>query len=145
MVSIAANGANLTREDVMAHIMIVEDMAMIALEISEIVEDLGHEVVLMSGSVDDALEKLSAADLSLDAVLLDANLHDRSAAPVAQKLRELGIPFVIASGYSRSDLVEFGNGVRLAKPFSKQQLAAALVDVVGPAPASGARGMQHAG
>ncbi len=107
----------------MARILIVEDMAIIALDLQDTVEELGHEVVGVASSVDDALAKIEEIAPAPDVVMLDANLRGLSAAPVAESLRGRAIPFVICSGYGDEILQSVGTDEpRLAKPFGKSQL-----------------------
>jgi hypothetical protein len=55
-----------------------------------------------------------------------------SSEPVAWLLRESGVPFVVATGYSEVGLPpEFASMPRLAKPFAPEQLVALVGSVVG--------------
>ena len=83
-------------------VLVVEDEFLIAMELAATLEAHGFEVVGPVASVDEALEMLERE--KPDAVVLDLNLQGRAATPVAGKLRELEVPFVIASAYSNTDL-----------------------------------------
>ena len=107
----------------MLRVIVVEDMALIAMEIRDLLEELGHEVVAVAGNIADALHTVRSVEPRPDFVMLDANLHGKSAAPVAAVLQELGIPFIIASGYGDETLAAMGNEApRLSKPVSKIEL-----------------------
>lgn len=105
----------------MAKILIVEDEALVAMLIEDMVVELGHEVAGVAKSLDDAL--LMAQCLKFDLALLDINLNGQKSLPVAQMLAERGIPFLFASGYGASGLDErFIDNPILDKPFSIAQL-----------------------
>jgi DNA-binding response OmpR family regulator len=83
-------------------ILVVEDEFLIAMELAAILEAHGFLVIGPAATVDDALEILRRE--RPDAVVLDLNLRGKTATPVARQLRELDLPFVIASAYSNRDL-----------------------------------------
>jgi CheY-like chemotaxis protein len=105
-------------------ILVVEDESLIALFISEVLETAGFEVVGPWPTVSQALAQLAIPDCC-DAAVLDASLRNESAAAVAKALMALGIPFVVASGYSKSQLPpELAAVPILAKPVNAEQLIA---------------------
>lgn len=106
---------------------------MIAMELEDILADLGHRVIEVAVCVDEALRAIDRSQGEIDAVLLDANLDGESAIPVAARLREARIPFVIASGYERSELDRSGfDGPRLGKPYSPAEIDQALGALLQP-------------
>ena len=108
-------------------LMIVEDEALVAYDLKDMVEGMGHEVICLAATVDEALRRLDDAAPLPHAVLLDANLRGRSAAPVARRLRQLGIPFLLSSGYSREYLERAGLvAPTLGKPCRALQLERSL-------------------
>jgi len=82
-------------------VLIVEDEALIALELAIAVENIKGEVVGPVATVADALEALSLT--SVMAAVLDANLLDRDVTPVALALIEKKIPFVVHSALGLPD------------------------------------------
>ncbi len=116
----------------MARILIVEDMALLAMELQDMVEDLGHEVVGVVGSVDTAIDALNEGTLCPEAVMLDADLRGVSSAPVARLLRERQIPFAVASGFGADALGSLiVDEPRLSKPIDKAQLDRVLGALTG--------------
>ena len=83
-------------------------------------------VILASGAtVADALRILDQH--RPHAAMLDVNLGDGTAYPVAERLHELGIPFVFATGYGLRGLdPRWVATTVLQKPFDARVLAAAL-------------------
>jgi CheY-like chemotaxis protein len=79
-------------------LLVVEDEYLIAADLALALDDGGAEVVGPAGSVEDALE-LIAAQSPLDAAVLDINLGNERAYPIADALRERGVPFIFATGY----------------------------------------------
>lgn len=110
------------------NVLIVEDEALIAMELSYLLEDLGHRVLGIGASVDRALTLIDQYHDDLDLVILDASLGGVPALEVAQALGRGHIPYVVASGYSREDLgrLGFDASVTIAKPYHASEIAAAL-------------------
>lgn len=84
-------------------ILVVEDEVLIALQIAEALEIQGFMIVGPFQTVAQALSSLQTPD-SCDAAVLDANLRQESALPVASALAALAIPFVVTTGYDRGQL-----------------------------------------
>lgn len=109
-------------------ILAVEDEAMIAMELVDMLEALGHEVIGPAATLEDALALLETS--SLDAAIVDVNLGGASAKPLVEALRASGVPIVLASGYDTSDLASFGLVEPLIrKPYSCKDLTNALASV----------------
>jgi two-component sensor histidine kinase/DNA-binding response OmpR family regulator len=84
-------------------VLLVEDEALVAMMIQECLTECGHSVV---GPINRAAEALSAArDGDFDAAILDINLGDGMAYPVAEILSARGVPFVFLTGYD-ADMVD---------------------------------------
>lgn len=112
-------------------IFIVEDEAVVAFEMSDMLEDLGFQVVGPSVHLEDA--KKTAEDRDIDIAVLDVNLgHGKTSEPVARILRARNIPFVFLSAYGREDIpfAEDGEPV-LKKPISGRILADTLARRIG--------------
>jgi CheY-like chemotaxis protein len=113
-------------------VFVVEDEALIALELENIIEDLQHEVIGPLANVTQALDRLSDLEQAPDAAIVDANLGGTSARPVVEALAALGVPVVIASGYEAIELERLGfSGAVLRKPYSLKDVENALAGVVG--------------
>ena len=81
----------------MRSILIVEDEPLIAMMLEDFLDSLGHRVVATCDSVEDALGW--AASGGFDVAIIDVQLKDgKSVWPVADKLAEKGIPFIVATG-----------------------------------------------
>jgi CheY-like chemotaxis protein len=102
-------------------LLVVEDEPLIALDLADMLEKAGAEVVGPVGTVSGALESIDSG--GLDAVLLDANLHGASVDAVASALTRRQIPFVFVTGYGRSGLeTAFKHAPVLTKPVSPADL-----------------------
>lgn len=108
-----------------ASILVVEDEPLIAMDIESELTEAGFSVVGTVGTVQDALSAIDT--LTIDAVVLDGNLFGESSAPVAEKLKQDKIPYVVVTGYS---LGQVGHWIkeapRISKPFDKADLIAEL-------------------
>ena len=106
-------------------VLVVEDEAMIAMLVEDMVLDFGSEVVGPVANMNDASNLARSAEL--DAAILDINVGGSVIFPVADILSERGIPLIFATGYgSRGLPPRFQNSPTLPKPFSYESLEAAL-------------------
>jgi CheY-like chemotaxis protein len=106
-------------------VLVVEDEAYIALMISDMLTDLGHQPVGPAMRLEEALE--AARREPIDAAVLDVNLGGAKSFPIADVLRGRRVPFVFATGYGVDGLSEAYRDVKtLEKPFAADQLACAL-------------------
>ena len=64
-----------------------------------------------------------------DAGLLDGDIAGATSADVAKRLADTGVPFVLATGYGGLSGIE-GSGAVVDKPYTHQQLNAALAEVL---------------
>lgn len=111
-------------------ILAVEDEAMIAMELEDMLEELGHEVIGPAATVEEAVGLLEIS--APDAAIVDANLGGTSAKPLVEALEARGVPFVLASGYDTLDLEKLGlQGPLVRKPYSCKDLARALETLLG--------------
>jgi DNA-binding response OmpR family regulator len=117
---------------VKSRILVVEDEALIAMEIADILEEGGFEVIGLCQTVSQALNWLGDPDCC-DAAVLDANLHNVSSEPVALALLSLQVPFVVVSGYLRSQLPGLlAEAPLLAKPLRSNDLITQLHKLLAP-------------
>ena len=114
-------------------LLVVEDEFVIALDLQNLLEAAGHEVVALAASVPDALALLAAGagsrqeerrqPLLLDGAVLDVNLRGEPATPVAAALAARGVPFVFVSGYGAAGRPPGHEAAPvLAKPYSEGDL-----------------------
>ena len=114
-------------------VLVVEDEAMIALLVEDMVVEFGSEVVGPAAKFEDAMRLAREADI--DAAILDVNLGGQVIFPVADALEERGIGFIFATGYGASVLpARFRDSPTLPKPFSYEKLAAELRKVLAGLP-----------
>lgn len=108
-------------------VLVVEDELLIAMDVEMLLDLNGHEVLGPASTIDAALRLME--DTRPDVALLDANLGGRSVVPLARRLRDMEIPFVMASAYASFDFDggELLSGVEnVGKPISERRLLAAL-------------------
>lgn len=84
-------------------ILIVEDEVIVALDFSDIVADLGYEVVGPALSLEQGLEL--AASNPIDCALLDVNLGSGATSePIATILRAAGTRVAFVTAYTREQI-----------------------------------------
>ena len=101
--------------------LVVEDEALVAMMIQDFLTENGHAVI---GPISRASEALLAAkEGDFDAAILDINLGDGMAYPVAEILAERGVPFVFVTGYEADTIDDrFSEVPVLQKPIERQTL-----------------------
>lgn len=111
-------------------ILVVEDEMLVAMNVEDMLLDLGHEVAGLASRLSGALSL--AQEASFDAAMLDVNLAGEASFPVADLLAERGIPFLFATGYGLQGIDErYRDRPVLQKPFRAIDLAAALEALAG--------------
>ncbi len=106
-------------------ILIIEDEPMIALDLQNLLEDAGFDVVGVAGKLDKAMTMIECTPC--DAAIVDANLCGVSSSPAAAALAERGVPFIVLSGYSsKQQAAAFPKAMFIQKPCKPVQLINAL-------------------
>jgi DNA-binding NarL/FixJ family response regulator len=119
-----------TPSDLHLRILIVEDDAVVAADIEQIVNDLGHAVAGMADSGEETIRLLDQS--SPDLVLIDIGLAGpMDGIELAGRIRsQLDTPVVFISGYSADEVirraVSTGSHAYLTKPFRPADLNAAI-------------------
>ena len=78
-------------------VLVVEDEALTAMALQQLLEDAGYIVLGPVGRVEDALDLLRSGPP--DAAVLDVNLFGATVDPVAAMLKDMGVPFLFCTGY----------------------------------------------
>lgn len=109
-------------------ILIVEDDALVALNLQEFVESLGCTVVGPAGRLGEALRTLEREEI--DGAMLDINLHGELVYPLAERLAERKIPMLFCSGYAFTSIVpeRFAHYRQVAKPCVEHTLRTAMME-----------------
>ncbi len=107
-------------------VLIVENEALIAMELAQAVHNAGGEVAGSVGEIGEALRIINES--SIDAALLDMNLNGQRSDELAAALKRLNIPFAFVTGYARESLPKaFQDAELLNKPFSSGQIGETLI------------------
>ena len=108
-------------------ILVAEDDYMLAEDLRSDLERQGAEVVGPVPSVAEALKLVQAED-NLDGAVLDVNVRGERVFPVADVLRERGVPMVFTTGYEHWALPEtYAEIPRCDKPVDLRCLSKALI------------------
>jgi CheY-like chemotaxis protein len=122
-------GSGLVKVSTMGkRVLLVEDEGIVAMVVEDYLLDLGYEVVGVAARLEAGMRLAQYA--AIDVAILDVNLAGKLSYPIAELLYERGIPFLFATGYGsagRPD--EFRDIPTLAKPYGKNDLARALLEV----------------
>lgn len=114
--------------------LVVEDEAIIAMLMEEMLSELGHTAVATAGRLEQAT--VAADSLDFDVAIVDVNLAGQASYPVAEILTRRSIPFVFVSGYGSSGLrPEWQHVASVSKPVDTRQLGEAIARAMAdPAP-----------
>jgi DNA-binding response OmpR family regulator len=111
-------------------VLVVEDNPLLARFTAIQLTQLGWDVVGPAGSVGHAVELAGAEPL--DAALLDVNVAELSAAPIADVLRHRDIPFAVMTGYGPERIPPiFRDELCLYKPFRESDLKSLMAALIG--------------
>lgn len=114
--------------------LVVEDSMIIAMDATEMLRDLGCEDAEVAASCDEAFALLDAGH-AFSVALLDVNLGDETSSPIAQRLTDMGIPYLLTTGYGETEAIKasFPDAIVVQKPYSTDSLREAFVSVLPPA------------
>lgn len=106
-------------------VLIVEDEALVAMHLEDILTAMGYDIAGTASRVEQAVKLAREEDI--DFAILDVNLAGSQSFPVAAALRERDIPFVFATGYGIDGLIDgYRHETVLLKPYEAEDLADAI-------------------
>lgn len=106
-------------------ILIVEDEPLISMMLEDFLDSLGHTIVGTCESVPDALARVEERDFEV--AILDVNLKGERIWPVADRLIELGVPYILATGgHIEPPPAAHAAAPVLSKPFTIDAIEPAL-------------------
>ena len=110
----------------------MEDNLLIALEVEQTLAALGASEVYVASSVAAALILIEQHDI--DFAVLDYNLGREQSVRVAEVLADKGTPFVFATGYGDTTMIDprFRDRPILTKPYSRASMTSAYARVARP-------------
>lgn len=110
--------------------LLVEDSLIIAMDAEDVLVKLGASSVSVASTVVEALAEVERGALSF--AVLDVNLGSETSLPIAEKLLEIGVPFVMATGYG--DRLNLPDKLRdvivVQKPYSHGALSRAIEETL---------------
>lgn len=110
-------------------VLVVEDNGLLCCVLEETLREAGCEVIGPYGRLPDAMD--AAMTARIDIALLDINVHGQLVSPVAERLRERGVPFVLTSAYQPDDVPRsLQDAAQLRKPFTDTDLLERLASVI---------------
>jgi light-regulated signal transduction histidine kinase (bacteriophytochrome) len=126
-----AHSTNKVQEKFLAghRVLLVEDSLIIALDAEDILMRLGAEVMTAS-SVEGGLEVIDTDPPTM--AVLDINLGDQTSFTVADRLGEMGTPFIFATGYGEQAILPDIHQHRIVvqKPYTLEGIARILEELI---------------
>jgi two-component SAPR family response regulator len=112
-------------------VFVVEDEALVALNLEDMLMDLGCRIIGPVMRLSKARE-LMEQGVSADVAILDVNVAGELVYPLAEQLCERGIPIIFATGYGRAGLPEAWHGnTILQKPYTLEDVSGSLKRATG--------------
>jgi response regulator NasT len=124
------DGVNVSAEQTAParRVVVAEDEALIRLDLVEMLQEEGYEVVGQAGDGERAVEL--AEELTPDLVVLDVRMPKLDGLAAAERIAAHKIPVVILTAFSQRELVErardAGAMAYLVKPFTKADVVPAI-------------------
>jgi DNA-binding response OmpR family regulator len=113
-------------------VLLVEDEALVAWLIEDMLIDMGCEVIGPAETLQTAMSLLKAG--TPEAAVLDVNLGEETSVPIAVELAARRVPFVFATGYGADRLpAPFADRPVVPKPPERKTLKATLEAALGQA------------
>jgi PAS domain S-box-containing protein len=114
-------------------ILIVEDEALVALQLQEDLENDGHHVVGPARCLEQGVSLALSEDI--DAALVDVSLGRETSTPIADQLLARNIPFAFATGYSDGTMLpeRLRKVPRLNKPYALDEVRRLVQSLVAKA------------
>jgi DNA-binding response OmpR family regulator len=111
-------------------VLVVEDDSLLALDLEATLVESGAVVVDLCRTLDEAMLRADARDFAV--AILDFGLGSETVSPVARRLLDQGVPFVLYTGKSRHEpsLAEWRDCSILEKPASSRELISAVKTVL---------------
>ena len=108
-------------------VLVVEDEFLIAMDLEAMLREHGWRVLGPAATVAKALSLLEDGEMP-DVALLDVNLKGETVVPVAEVLRERGVPIVLASAYNHAASMAdvLAGAPNVGKPNQERHLLATL-------------------
>ena len=111
-------------------VLVVEDEYFLAEDIVQILKEMGARIIGPVGELEEATNLVNA-DAAIDAAVVDVNLRNELAFPLARILRARKVPFLFTTGYDGSSIEREFQDVQLwEKPLDLAAMARDLVDLI---------------
>lgn len=106
-------------------VLILEDEPIIGFALEDMLLSLGCQEVVVANHLEEAEEAVRSS--SIEAAILDVNIHGKRSYPVADMLADLELPYVFATGYGDTEHPErHRSAPTVTKPYSSDDIARAL-------------------
>lgn len=111
-------------------ILIVEDEILIAMDLEDMVAEMGGTAVASAHNIQTAIKL--AESIEADAAILDVDVAGQLVFPVADILAARGIPFLFNTGHSAEDILKarYESAPICRKPTLPRQLKSALQNLL---------------
>lgn len=103
-------------------VLAVEDESLVAMQLEDMLYEFGCELVGLAMRVNRGVEMAEQLP-QIDFAVLDVNIAGDKVYPIAEKLRQRGVPLVFATGYGRAGVDEVWHDCPIVqKPYTASEL-----------------------
>lgn len=102
--------------------LVVEDNLIIGMDTQDMMAEIGADPVHLASNAAEALDIIRQSNIKM--AVLDVNLGDHTSETVANELRALGVPYILATGFG--DTLGANQDIVITKPFRIQDMRRAL-------------------
>jgi CheY-like chemotaxis protein len=111
-------------------VLIVEDEPLISMMLEDFLDTLGHRVAASCDSLSDAILRVEQG--GFDIAIIDVNLKGELIWPVADRLQDRNIPYVLATGgHIEPPPSRHADAPVLSKPYTIDKIDPVLKEAVG--------------
>jgi DNA-binding response OmpR family regulator len=111
-------------------VLVVEDEAMVALMLDEVLTLAGCVVIGPAGTTTEALALLERE--TIHCAVLDVKLTDGMSFPVADALAARAIPFIVTTGYGQDQIDGFDGAPVVRKAYIADEVIEAIAGILRP-------------
>lgn len=112
-------------------VLVIEDESLVAMMLEDMLDLAGYRVVGTASNIEDAERTIMSE--GFDVAVLDVNLNGTMSFGIAEKLRDMRVPFVLSTGYGRAGVPpSYRDAPIIAKPFREQDLCHAIEAALRP-------------
>jgi DNA-binding response OmpR family regulator len=111
-------------------VLAVEDEALIALDLEDMLRSSGADEVIVARDFDEVERALATRPIDLAIINLDPSADSGADFRPARAVQACGIPFLFATGADGAAAVDFADAIFVSKPYTRETIIAAVLETL---------------